>query len=213
MVVMVQGQGIVAPLDWNQIPNTRCLQFHTVKSELLCQFRACAFLGRGEFWCLPLRWLLLRLGALSLNPRLTTSNDGVGVIFYCSLSSEQTAVRWCFWPLLSNVDTDVAAVCHVFSLSHCKRQFSNVTKIVNLSPLVLQDILWHVSKFVKILKRVNQCCPTFLCTRAQFTDAYGGASATTLLLIIIMWKYLTVLRHSRMFFCLKIWININNRLK
>jgi hypothetical protein len=29
---------------------------------------------------------------------------------------------------------------------------------------------------------VDQCCPTFLCTRAQFTDAYGGAGATTLLL-------------------------------
>jgi hypothetical protein len=26
---------------------------------------------------------------------------------------------------------------------------------------------------------IHQCCPTFLCTRAQFTDAYGGAGATT----------------------------------
>jgi hypothetical protein len=30
---------------------------------------------------------------------------------------------------------------------------------------------------------LGQCCPTFLCTRAQFTDAYGGAGATTLLLL------------------------------
>jgi hypothetical protein len=29
---------------------------------------------------------------------------------------------------------------------------------------------------------VTQCCRTFLCTRAQFTDAYGGAGATILLL-------------------------------
>jgi hypothetical protein len=31
---------------------------------------------------------------------------------------------------------------------------------------------------------LQQCCPTFLCTRAQFTDAYGGAGATTLLLLL-----------------------------
>jgi hypothetical protein len=29
---------------------------------------------------------------------------------------------------------------------------------------------------------LDQRCPTFLCTRAEFTDAYGGAGATTLLL-------------------------------
>jgi hypothetical protein len=33
---------------------------------------------------------------------------------------------------------------------------------------------------------VDQCCPTFLCTRAQFTDAYGGAGATTLLLLLVV---------------------------
>jgi hypothetical protein len=32
---------------------------------------------------------------------------------------------------------------------------------------------------------LRQCCPTFLCTRAQFTDAYGGAGATTLLLLLL----------------------------
>jgi hypothetical protein len=32
---------------------------------------------------------------------------------------------------------------------------------------------------------LDQCCPTFLCTRAQFTDAYGGAGATTLLLRLL----------------------------
>jgi hypothetical protein len=32
---------------------------------------------------------------------------------------------------------------------------------------------------------LDQCCPTFLCTRAQFTDAYGGAGPTTLLLLLI----------------------------
>jgi hypothetical protein len=31
---------------------------------------------------------------------------------------------------------------------------------------------------------LEQCCPPFLCTRAQFTDAYGGAGATTLLLLL-----------------------------
>jgi hypothetical protein len=31
-----------------------------------------------------------------------------------------------------------------------------------------------------------QCCPTFLCTRAQFTDAYGDAGATTLLLLLLI---------------------------
>jgi hypothetical protein len=30
---------------------------------------------------------------------------------------------------------------------------------------------------------LDQCCPTFLCTRAPLTDAYGGAGATTLLLL------------------------------
>jgi hypothetical protein len=33
---------------------------------------------------------------------------------------------------------------------------------------------------------LEQCCPTFLCTRAQFTDAYGGAGATTLLLLLLL---------------------------
>jgi hypothetical protein len=32
----------------------------------------------------------------------------------------------------------------------------------------------------------DQCCPTFLCTRAQFTDAYGGAGATTPLLLLLL---------------------------
>jgi hypothetical protein len=32
---------------------------------------------------------------------------------------------------------------------------------------------------------LDQCCPTFLCTRAQFTDAYGGAGANTLLLLLL----------------------------
>jgi hypothetical protein len=32
---------------------------------------------------------------------------------------------------------------------------------------------------------LQQCCPTFLCTRAQFADAYGGAGATTLLLLLL----------------------------
>jgi hypothetical protein len=31
-----------------------------------------------------------------------------------------------------------------------------------------------------------QCCPTFLCTRAQFTDAYGGVGATTLVLLLLL---------------------------
>jgi hypothetical protein len=35
-----------------------------------------------------------------------------------------------------------------------------------------------------ILDPTGQCCPTFLCTRAQFTDAYGGAGASTLLLLL-----------------------------
>jgi hypothetical protein len=33
---------------------------------------------------------------------------------------------------------------------------------------------------------LHQCCPTFLCARAQFTDAYGGAGATTLLLLLLL---------------------------
>jgi hypothetical protein len=33
---------------------------------------------------------------------------------------------------------------------------------------------------------VDQCCPTFIRTRAQFTDAYGGAGATTLLLLLLL---------------------------
>jgi hypothetical protein len=33
---------------------------------------------------------------------------------------------------------------------------------------------------------LEQCCPAFLCTRAQFTDAYGGACATTLLLLLLL---------------------------
>jgi Ca2+/Na+ antiporter len=33
---------------------------------------------------------------------------------------------------------------------------------------------------------MDQCCPTFVCTRAQFTDAYGGAGATTLLLLLLL---------------------------
>jgi hypothetical protein len=33
---------------------------------------------------------------------------------------------------------------------------------------------------LRILHCLDQCCPTFLCTRAQFTDAYGGAGDTTL---------------------------------
>jgi hypothetical protein len=33
---------------------------------------------------------------------------------------------------------------------------------------------------------LDQCCPTFLCTRAKFTDAYGGAGATTLLLLLVL---------------------------
>jgi hypothetical protein len=37
-----------------------------------------------------------------------------------------------------------------------------------------------------IVKPLKQCCPTFLCTRAYFTDAYGGAGATTLLLLLLL---------------------------
>jgi hypothetical protein len=33
---------------------------------------------------------------------------------------------------------------------------------------------------------LEQCCPTFLCTRAQFTNAYGGAGATKLLLLLLL---------------------------
>jgi hypothetical protein len=33
---------------------------------------------------------------------------------------------------------------------------------------------------------LGQCCPTFLCIRAQFTDAYGDAGATTLLLLLLV---------------------------
>jgi hypothetical protein len=37
-----------------------------------------------------------------------------------------------------------------------------------------------------VAKSLHQCCPTFLCTRTQFTDAYGGAGATTLLLLLLL---------------------------
>jgi hypothetical protein len=30
--------------------------------------------------------------------------------------------------------------------------------------------------YSQLVKWCVQCCPTFLCTRAQFTDAYGGAA-------------------------------------
>jgi hypothetical protein len=33
---------------------------------------------------------------------------------------------------------------------------------------------------------IHQCCPAFLCPRAQFTDAYEGAGATTLLLLLLL---------------------------
>jgi hypothetical protein len=33
---------------------------------------------------------------------------------------------------------------------------------------------------------LEQCYPAFLCTRAQFTDAYGRAGATTLLLLLLL---------------------------
>jgi hypothetical protein len=39
-------------------------------------------------------------------------------------------------------------------------------------------------EMLRISYCLEQCCPTFLCTRAQFTDAYGGAGATTLLLLL-----------------------------
>jgi hypothetical protein len=37
---------------------------------------------------------------------------------------------------------------------------------------------------------LHQCCPTFLCTWAQFTDAYGGAGATTPLLLLRLLRLL-----------------------
>jgi hypothetical protein len=40
---------------------------------------------------------------------------------------------------------------------------------------------------------LDQCCPTFLCTRAQFTDAYGGAGATILLLLLLLVVVVVVL--------------------
>jgi hypothetical protein len=41
-------------------------------------------------------------------------------------------------------------------------------------------------KMLNEVEGIEQCCPTFLCTRAQFIDAYGGAGATTLLLLLLL---------------------------
>jgi hypothetical protein len=46
---------------------------------------------------------------------------------------------------------------------------------------------------------LHQCCPTFLCTWAQFTDAYGGAGATTLLLLLIQFNSIQL--NSLFFMC------------
>jgi hypothetical protein len=52
---------------------------------------------------------------------------------------------------------------------------------------------WDVTKHGGSVVLLDQCCPTFLCTRAQFTDAYGGAGATTLLLVVLLLLLLLLL--------------------
>jgi hypothetical protein len=42
---------------------------------------------------------------------------------------------------------------------------------------------WRITIYQDKKNGLEQCCPTFLCTRAQFSDAYGGAGATLLLLL------------------------------
>jgi hypothetical protein len=61
-----------------------------------------------------------------------------------------------------------------------------------LSSGAQQLLLLHSAVQVRQLLRhlpdtdnLNQGCPTFLCTRTQFTDAYGGTGATTLLLLLL----------------------------
>jgi hypothetical protein len=46
---------------------------------------------------------------------------------------------------------------------------------------------------LRIPHYLDQPCPTFLCTRAQFTDAYGGAGATILLLLLLLLLLLQLL--------------------
>jgi hypothetical protein len=53
-------------------------------------------------------------------------------------------------------------------------------------PLVTFEPTTPVFEQAKTVYALDQCCPTFLCTRAQFTDAYGGAGATTLLLLLLL---------------------------
>jgi hypothetical protein len=60
---------------------------------------------------------------------------------------------------------------------------SESTDCINKVMYCLRNVV-HTSG--KHLNSLDQCCPTFLCTRAQFTDAYGGGGATTLLLLLLL---------------------------
>jgi hypothetical protein len=51
------------------------------------------------------------------------------------------------------------------------------------------DFQWTTWRYI-----LEQSCPTFLCTRAQFTDAYGGAGATTLLLLLLKLNSVALVR-------------------
>jgi hypothetical protein len=58
--------------------------------------------------------------------------------------------------------------------------------IASASPLTCSEHYAYLKLCIHHLVEVEQCCPTFLCTRAQFTDAYGGAGTTTLLLLLLL---------------------------
>jgi hypothetical protein len=51
-------------------------------------------------------------------------------------------------------------------------------------------LIKHSDNLICTFLPLKQCCPTFFCTRAQFTDAYGGAGATTLLLLLLVFLLL-----------------------
>jgi hypothetical protein len=175
-IVRVQDPGIVASFGWTFVPDifsqppqniamevfirslpcSNKILMHDAfstkknkhKSTLIWRcFQLAVLLESRRIWHLSQSWLLLRLRAVSRNPKFITSNDcgdEVVVVFglFLKLWADSNAV------FLLVIALKPGHKFHCNS-SHVElmRQFDNVTNVMNLSPSVFQDNLALLSHF------------------------------------------------------------------
>jgi hypothetical protein len=126
----------------------------------------------------------------------------------------------------------LAADLRLYLTSAVSQEEWSIVKEVILSVIVYVHLSYSErfprQSYFTVQYTVHQCCPTFLCTRAQFTDAYGGAAPPHYYYYYLILLFLLLLNTtpstttttnnnnnknnnvSRK--CLTIWINIKNRL-